>query len=125
MVRCVRHTMQILTLLLAVACSLPLYATNAPETVQTPLAAHTLEATHDDVPTWESLGLEDVLTPPTECSMSAPQCTPAHHSGSAHHSCASSAAQQPLPATRQLNPQPPRPSRSNDYYLYFLYRLRL
>lgn len=104
---------------------LPLGEQAAPVLADESAQAHSLDATRDDVPTWESLGLEYLLTPPSQSSVTAPQSAPAHSGGSAHRGAESPAAAQPLPATRQLHPQPPRPSRANDYYLYFLYRLRL
>lgn len=122
-VRWLRNMMQAIVLVwLVTAGCAPLQA--APHQTLS-LLAHTLDATHDDSPTWESLGLEDLLVPVTECSMAAPQSTPAHQGGATQNCGNHYAAMQPFPATRQLHPRPLRVFRPNDYYLYFLYRLRL
>lgn len=121
-----RHIIRLTVLaLLMTAGFLPNEMQAAPRLTDQSVLSHTLEATHNDSPTWESLGLEDLLTPPNECSVSAPQSAPAHSGGSAHRGAENPAAAQPMPATRRLHREVPRPARSNDYYLYFLYRLRL
>lgn len=122
--RWLRHTLQMMALMLALAGCVPLQAA-APRPSETPLQTHTLDATRDDSPTWETLGLEDLLAPASECSTAAPQSVPAHYGGTTAHCCAHYAAHQPLPATRKLHSRARRPHRANDYYLYFLYRLRL
>lgn len=121
--RWLRHIMQITVLVLALAGCVPMQANTCPAAA--PMQSCTLDATHDDIPTWENLGLEDLLAPATECSMAAPQSVPAHSGGAATHCCTHFASLLSIPVTRQLHPQPRRTCRSNDYYLYFLYRLRL
>lgn len=87
--------------------------------------AQQLEATHNDIPSWETLGLEDLLTVPTQSTVTAPQ-NGSVHTGSAHHRILDNiVAALPTPVGRHLRPQPLRPYRTSDYYLYFLYRLRL
>lgn len=110
---------------LAIAGWMPADAYAVPTPAANCTQDHKLEATHDDTPSWETLGLEDLLTPPNQCSVTAPQSAQAHNGGSAHHGAVDPAAARPLPATRQLHHGVPIPTRPNDYYLYFLYRLRL
>ena len=96
----------------------------APQLSSAAPLTNSLEATNPNIPSWESLGLEDLLVAPNQCSMSAPQ-TGSAHGGSDYRGCDAPAAYRPIPVGRHLRPRPQPPTRSNDYYLYFLYRLRL
>lgn len=79
---------------------------------------YTLGQTQDDMPTWQDLGLEDLIVNANECPAPVSQSLSGHHTetfGSRPWFLAS--RPQPHPVVL--------PSRANDYYLYFLYRLRL
>ena len=122
----IRHILQYATLffLLLVAFR----PTSAQERDLQPVTAAELQrlgATPTDTPSWETLGLEDILAAPSQTSWSAPQSGTSHF-GSAHQRTLLLAVSSlPSPLSRRLHPQPLRSSVPNDYYLFFLYRLRL
>mgnify|MGYP003294083004 CR=1 FL=1 len=80
---------------------------------------YALGRTADDTPSWQDLGLEDLLVNANESTVVVvPQTLSSHQTNNAWHAAsASSPTQRRQPVTI--------PERSNDYYLYFLYRLRL
>lgn len=82
------------------------------------LVTHTLGQTQDDMPTWEDLGLEDLIVNANECPVPVSQSLSGHHAES-HGSRPGATVARPQARPIFL------PSRANDYYLYFLYRLRL
>lgn len=120
----IRHILQ--SAFCAFLLSLPLLTfASAPADEDCCSSGYQLEATPCDIPSWEALGLEDLLTVPSETSWSAPQVAPAHW-GSAHQRILFfAAAALPTPVGRHLRPRPLRSPVPNDYYLFFLYRLRL
>lgn len=83
-----------------------------------PTAFSTVGQTHEETPAWQDLGLEDLLACTGQSVLPAAQ-TP-HSGGSV------SAHQEPsAPRLRIQNRRLPLLPRANDYYLFFLYRLRL
>lgn len=84
-----------------------------------------LEATHNDTPSWEELGLEDLLIAPIQTSWSAPQNASTHFGSAYQRMLLAATSAFPSPVGRKLHSHPLHTHQSNDYYLFFLYRLRL
>lgn len=80
--------------------------------------AYTLGQTQENIPSWQDLGLEDLIVNASEGSVEAPQSF--QNLNDEHLLHESSVA---IP-THNARPQALH-SRASDYYVYFIYRLRL
>lgn len=104
-------------MMLLLLCSLPRTLSAMPAQAESAVT-HTLGQTQDDMPTWQDLGLEDLIVNANECPAPVSQSLSGHHAES----------NESRPGTLLARPRPHPvvlPARANDYYLYFLYRLRL
>lgn len=104
-------------MMLLLLCSLPRILSAMPAQAESAVT-HTLGQTQDDMPTWQDLGLEDLIVNANECPAPVSQSLSGHHAES----------NESRPGTLLARPRPHPvvlPARANDYYVYFLYRLRL
>lgn len=84
---------------------------------------YTLGQTREDIPTWQDLGLKDLLASASESTVEAPQSTAHHTVPTAHRSHDGQSVL--IVEHRLAHAVHALPTRAIDYYIYFLYRLRL
>lgn len=111
------HKVLALMMLLAVGGLRLVPSASAAESVADPIV-YTLGQTHDDTPTWQDLGLEDLLVSANGSSAEVSQSSTGSHTGQEWHAVCNT-----LPHRHSFCKA--LPTRANDYYVYFLYRLRL
>lgn len=114
-----------LLILLLLQGLMPCAAAQVADDVKDYAAVHTLGQTSDDTPTWQDLGLKDLLAAPGTSSVEAPQSASHHITTHPGRSCATHTSACPVHTHYTLIHQPLLASRPCDYYIYFLYRLRL
>lgn len=120
--RPIMRKLLMLTLLLTMSgCMMPLRACEAQ-----PVGGqndYILGQTREDVPTWQDLGLRDLLANASENTVEVPQSAAHHTAPIAHRS--HDGQNILLAAHRLARTVCALPTRAVDYYIYFLYRLRL